>query len=135
MLLPVVEAFCYHPFMTAIDKIREIYKEIPDIDCKGLCSEACGPILMTKPEREVLKSHGYKGHNSNLECSLLGVNLRCQAYEHRPTICRLWGTINPILLCPYGCEPRDGSRLLDDKQARAIIDRINTIAGEKTKWL
>lgn len=111
-----------------IDKIREIYKEIPTLDCKGLCHEYCGILAMTLPEYEVLSRHGQHGaYNHTMLCPKLQLNNMCSAYEYRPLICRLWGVVED-LKCPHGCQPE---RYLTKQEQREITKRVELAAGGK----
>lgn len=115
-------------------EFEKIYGDIPEIECKGLCGDACGPIEMNPWERLQLRRAGVKlpPHREQLRlqqaspdriyrCPALSEDDRCTVYEARPTICRLWGVFDG-LRCPYGCRmevPR-----LTDFEAVAILDRM-----------
>lgn len=82
--------------------VHSIYAQIPDVNCKGLCQECCGPVLMSKTERKLIKVE--VAHDpETLTCNQL-VDGRCSIYEDRPLVCRLWGAV-PEMPCPFGCEP------------------------------
>lgn len=110
--------------------IDRIYAELPRIECKGLCHEACGPIAMSRLEdRRILHQLGRTpdyGFNVDLTCDLLDpLSRRCTVYEMRPLICRLFGLINiPTMRCPFGCVP---DRWLTDEESRELINRVNRI--------
>ena len=53
-------------------------------------------------------------------CEALGPDGRCQAYELRPLICRLWGAVD-WLPCPWGCKP-DGGWLPNDVALRLLLE-------------
>lgn len=118
--------------MTASDKaaaaLDELYAEIPDTGCKGLCVEACGPIGMTPLERQRIADRGTAlpllGKPTDGACTALSEG-RCAVYECRPTICRLWGAVES-LPCPHGCVP-DGGRL-PDREGHRIIARAGVIS-------
>lgn len=103
--------------------LEEIYAKIPKLECRQQCGQAfCGPVCMTVPERErMLNLMGWERlplTESGLSCPCLDpITKTCNAYEARPLICRLWGTVKR-LSCPYGCQP---SRWLTDKEADALI--------------
>lgn len=104
--------------------LRDIWAQVPEVDCKGHCSEACsGVIPATKQEREQigrpLKSRG------NFTCSLLR-NGRCTAYSIRPVICRIWGTTEKTR-CPHGCEPE---RWLSDEEFKSLMEQALALSGE-----
>src|SRR4051812_33693448 len=82
-------------------ELDALYAQVPAIGCKGLCTDACGPVSggareqvrmrragVTLPPaheglRLVLADPGYR-------CPAL-VDGRCSTYEARPMICRVWG--------------------------------------------
>ncbi len=110
--------------------LADIYKQIPKMNCRGLCHTYCGVIAMTSPERAAIDevtTVPYVTTTSSMACPLL-VNNRCSAYEARPAICRLWGTVKAParhMRCPHGCKPK---RWLSDAQARAILDQLRDLA-------
>ncbi len=88
--------------MKAIKKIRALYREIPTFTCVPGCTDCCGPILFTRAEWARVKD---KRMATSLDCpySLAG---KCDIYEQRPFICRLYGAADdPRLTCPHGCRP------------------------------
>jgi hypothetical protein len=110
-------------------ELEAIYARIPDVQCKGLCQDACGPItgghrelvrmkragvtlLPVLAQVEALATTGYT-------CPAL-VDGRCSGYAVRVAICRAWGAVED-LRCPHGCAPADG-RLLTTAEAHALID-------------
>jgi Fe-S-cluster containining protein len=104
-------------------KLKEIYDQIPQVSCKGLCHGACGPVPATRLEREEI--HKLTGRRVKTEPELFqdkrdndvkilktnedGLciylkNERCSVYEARPIICRLYGVADG-LRCEHGCWP------------------------------
>lgn len=133
-----------------LERLRELYAELPTIECKGLCSNACGPIDMTDVERNRLVDLGVTipvftaadaaawARGERLDCPALtevtGHPLaprlrmaRCTVYEDRPLICRLWG-MTESMRCEAGCEP---SRVLSDREAYDLIFRAMEIGGHR----
>jgi hypothetical protein len=109
-------------------QLEAIYARIPDINCKGLCQDACGPItgghrelvrmrragvtlLPVLDQVEALATTGYS-------CPAL-VDGQCSTYAVRPSVCRIWGAAED-LRCPHGCAPADGQLLTAD-EAHALI--------------
>lgn len=94
------------------DRLDAIYAILPKMECKGLCQECCGPILMTRLEWKRIKSAN-KGKptpiKKDLRCPLLKDG-RCSVYGVRPLICRLWG-----------CKPE---RMLTDEEVADIFKAI-----------
>ncbi|MEO6623419.1 MAG: YkgJ family cysteine cluster protein [Burkholderiaceae bacterium] len=78
---------------------------MPRLNCQGLCTEACGPIVMKRNEfRRLTEANGGKQpyfDEFKSRCSLL-VNGRCTRYKARPSVCRLRGLIKDELECPFG---------------------------------
>lgn len=108
--------------MTALDEIRRLYDALPDLDCKGLCWNSCGPIDMSTAERERIVELGVEipvfteersrrwANDERLYCPALSFNanegrIGCSIYEDRPMICRLWGMSEGDMSCPHGCVP------------------------------
>lgn len=106
-------------------QIDRVYASLPKLNCKGLCYEACGPILMSRLEWERLKAvGGEKKGNASLTCPYL-VERRCSVYEVRPGVCRLYGLIKrDIMTCPHGCEPE---RWLSDPEAKAVLMELERL--------
>jgi hypothetical protein len=108
--------------------IRDVYSRVPNVACKGLCADACGPILMSRAERARIREHAGalpEPTGPRLECSFLK-NGRCSHYDHRPLICRLYGAADG-LPCPWGCTPAVG--LVPDRYSTMLfrdIDRIQS---------
>lgn len=109
--------------------LRRIYRRIPKIECRGLCQEACGPIMLTEIERDRMEAAaGRKLGMIDLEtitCPMLDDEGRCEVYAQRPLICRLWG-VTEEMECPHGCEPE---RYLTPAEADELIDEINELSG------
>lgn len=118
--------------------LRRLYARLPVMKCQGHCHESCGPIGMTTVELKGLeRSLGYSleavihGADSqafvfakaDLTCPVLKGG-KCNAYEDRPLICRLWGMVEDMK-CPYGCEP---DRYLSRTEAFAFLDEATSIA-------
>jgi Fe-S-cluster containining protein len=110
-------------------QLEAIYQRIPDVHCRGLCQDACGPItgghrelvrmrragatlLPVLDQVEALATTGYT-------CPAL-VDGQCSTYAVRPAICRAWGAVED-LRCPFGCHPADG-QLLTAAEAHALIE-------------
>jgi hypothetical protein len=106
-----------------------LYDQVPDVDCKGLCVEACGPIDMHPYERARIRRAGVRipspadalrqiVSTGDYTCPALQEG-RCQVYEVRPMICRVWGASDE-LPCPHGCRPASGR--LTGPQTRRLVD-------------
>jgi hypothetical protein len=87
---------------------------VPEVHCKGLCLDSCGPIAMTIEEDDRLQKRGVRvasmvdtvaavERGDDYYCPALHDG-RCTVYDDRPTICRLWGATTSMP-CPHGCTP------------------------------
>lgn len=102
-----------------IAKLEELYAKLPKLKCKGLCSEACGPISASAVEiRRLEITAGRRlGIRPDLTCSMLSPDKKCIAYEARPLICRLYGMVKQMQ-CEHGCVP---DRWVGEKEARGLL--------------
>lgn len=97
--------------------LKKIYKRIPDCHCKGLCTQACGPVMFSATERakvESLAPNGWEDFQAgtympvrdepdDLTCPFLQDD-KCSIYDDRPLICRMYGSAEK-LQCEHGCKP------------------------------
>lgn len=113
--------------------INDIYAQIPYIKCKQQCQLACGPILLSPIEQKIIDDN-YGITDFSLEsavkrkclaCPKLS-NGKCTIYEHRPLVCRLYGTVKKMR-CRWGCRPK---KWLNDEKARELIKAAHRIAYE-----
>jgi hypothetical protein len=100
-------------------KLEAVYAQIQKIACKGLCFDACGPIVMSGVEYARLGEPVF----TTLRCPVLGPDNRCTKYEVRPTICRLWGVAEGTQ-CPHGCEIEGGQKI----DGQVILTQIKAIS-------
>lgn len=120
--------------------MREIYDRIPvsNLECRGLCHHSCSAIGYSAAERRVIAyKHGnpplpqgaWKGGKieieSDLRCSYLGDDKRCEIYEDRPMICRIYGMAK-TLPCPHGCRPTEW---MDDAELPLLLAALEAIEG------
>lgn len=108
--------------------LDSVYDQIPEVRCKGLCQEACGPIAMTGAEwrRIVAARGGVPPVATSLTCPLLDANGRCSVYPVRPFICRVYGAAQE-LPCPHGC----GERLLSLVEVARLHHALEATAHGK----
>lgn len=109
-------------------KLDAMYADMPNVDCKGYCAEACGPISMTKDEWRRLRE--YSGieptvRESDGHCVYLTKDGRCSVHSVRPTICRIFG-LSKGLPCPWGCVP---DRWLTREEGFRFLERSRKITG------
>lgn len=99
-------------------KLAAIYARIPDVECRGLCQEACGPIAMSQSEAQAIRDRVgarvrlvgdgpqvYLTNARTLTCPLLNPDGKCSVYANRPAICRIFGAVQ-AMACPHGCRPK-----------------------------
>jgi Fe-S-cluster containining protein len=113
-------------------RLAELYDQVPELDCKGLCYTACGIIECSTREHERIKQVGgvqiptmaeflaRDRAGETITCPALSAVGRCTVYEVRPMICRVWGSAEGMP-CPYGCMPKDGAALLTDPEAYELL--------------
>lgn len=112
--------------MSAADKLRELYSELPSLDCLGLCADSCHHIGMTPLEQHIISEAGGPGISmAHSPCPALDFVGRCSVYENRPTICRLWGAVADMP-CHYGCKP---DRYLSRDEGFSFLRRAREISG------
>jgi Fe-S-cluster containining protein len=104
--------------------LEAIYAQLPKIECKGLCHHECTYIALTELEAERIedKVKRLPVFGSLDRCELLDKENRCEAYDVRPLICRLYG-LEESMVCPHGCQPE---RMLTSAEG----DRFLSIVAE-----
>lgn len=115
--------------------IDEVYRMLPSVACRGLCAEACGPIVLTDLEARRLHQTTHakprtlpvvRGDGRDQErCVYLDDRNRCRAYAVRPLICRVYGVVK-MLSCPHGCTP---DRWLDNLEFVRLAKAIERVGG------
>lgn len=121
-------------------KLDALYARLPPLTCKGLCTIACGPIVLTdlearrlqltthvKPRTVIRLRADGEPHTEKprQRCIYLKDESRCTAYAVRPLICRAWGTVR-ALSCMHGCAP---ASWLGDLEFVAIATAIEKLGG------
>ncbi len=111
------------------DALQELYSQVPDANCKGLCHQACGPIEMGELERQQIREGGVEILpavdmlvSGNTDCAALSPLGKCTVYEQRPMICRLYGVVE-TMRCEYGCKP-DGGFLTVEQGNQLLLQSI-----------
>lgn len=105
--------------MNSVREAHErLYEKIPSFRCKPGCTDCCGPVPFSRWEwGRVLDKR--KGDPRTWDCPY-AVGGRCEIYEKRPLICRLFGAADVELLrCPHGCGPE---QKLSAEEAEEIIN-------------
>ena|SRR2546421_4656866 len=120
--------------MSTTDALDALYAAIPHLDCKRLCQQSCGPIVMSRREwdriearRGAARMYASAENRRTMVCPYLdAASGACSVYAVRPLICRLWGVVKRMR-CPWGCKPE---RWLSDKQARKLLRAVQRLSGE-----
>ena len=98
---------------------QELYNAIPTFRCKPGCHDCCGPVPFSKWEWDSVADKR-KG-NANLTCPYVNEQGRCDIYDQRPFLWRIFGaTDDPMLRCPHGCGP---DKPLSAQEANELTDR------------
>lgn len=128
----------------AIAALEKLYASLPQVQCKGLCWNSCGPIDMSTVERRRIEAAGVVfpefGHRQaqrwargeQLRCPALDDEFRCTVYEIRPMVCRLWGLARGELACPHGCQLTGPRMRLP--QALRLLRASFIIGGDEKGW-
>jgi uncharacterized protein len=106
--------------ISRVNQLDALYARVPNINCKGLCYETCGPIIpMAGAERQRTGLPTINFHDD--QCAALTVENRCGIHPERPLICRLYGTVEDFR-CEFGCKPdtyltsAEGRKLIRESQ-------------------
>jgi len=98
--------------------LEDLRRMIPSFTCIPGCTICCGPVPFSKIERKAVKGKK-RGSTEGLACAY-ECKEGCSIYEHRPIICRLFGTVNdPSIQCKYGFMPET---VLSKVQADRIME-------------
>lgn len=131
--------------------LHHLYNQIPHVPCSGQCGRnrsktCCGPIGCTTVEAKILEL--FDGTTCawvalpdgqvmmdptslpDMRCPHLGISGRCEAYDVRPLICRLWGAVERMR-CPWGCKPDHW--LSDDEARRLLREAVSLTTSLSTK--
>lgn len=120
---------------TPLQMIQDQYKRIPTFECIPGCTDCCGPVPMTVAEQTLITPLPFR--HQDARCQYL-VDGACSIYEHRPLLCRLFGTVDaPKLRCPHGKRPE---KLLTAYQGGTIMRKyLQHPRGQdplrETQWL
>lgn len=108
--------------------IKKIYRSLPQVNCKGKCTEACGPILFSKAEEDRMRRRAIAppSFTEDLVCDKLKKG-RCSIYENRPYVCRAFGA-TAQMRCPFGCVP---TRWIPEPEERAHFEALGPLAQEE----
>lgn len=103
--------------MTIAERLAALYAKVPTFKCKEGCTDCCGPVPFIKAEWDKVdvKKDLKPGC---LDCPYAKADGGCEIYEHRPFMCRLFGTVED-LACPHGCAPE---KLFTKAEGNALVD-------------
>ena len=110
-------------------QLDALYAELPQLQCRGLCQDSCGPIGVSEGEGACVERAGGRPLRfaSRLRCTFLEPNSgRCEVYEVRPMICRLFGMVKGVMECPHGCVPE---RWLTRQEGYELMRRVHELTG------
>lgn len=109
--------------------MTDIDARVESLRCKGLCQECCGPISFPKSIRDKYPELDLPRNpvqvllrvtmNGPYMCPFLKDG-KCQIYDERPAICRLWGA-STELRCPHGCTDEMTEEPLSDKEGKRYL--------------
>lgn len=119
-------------------QLEAIYQQIPDINCKGLCQDACGPITGGHRELIRLKRAGVTLlpvlaqvealATGDYTCPAL-VNGQCSTYDVRPAICFL-----PDAYIYTATGPRQIGTVLAGDKVYGKDGKLHTVLGTASRW-
>lgn len=130
----------------AYEQVREVYDQVPKLQCKGLCHDSC--TVAPASELELRKMYQETGFNLITErpgqdepvprCPALGPMNTCEGYEWRPWVCRIFGLVidaraeasewrKQPLQCDHGCVPENDQYipLGESYRIAADIERLS----------
>lgn len=107
--------------MAAVRQMDKLYQKIPKIKCKGLCTESCGLIHMSKLEFNRLsiaiqKVFAYKPEDEL--CPAPRMTDVAPMKSGRSSAASGVSWMTPKMRCPHGCE---ADSILSDAEARKLI--------------
>lgn len=98
-----------------IRQLEELYSRIPKLDCKKGCSDCCGPVVWSRLEWERIPDEQKKNATS-INCPYIQPSGRCEIYEKRPLVCRLFGVV-VRMRCPY----REPEKMLSKEEEADVL--------------
>lgn len=121
-----------------MNKLVEIYSQIPSSRCPPTCGRCCGPVFPSLAEIRNIKdwcqqhNRGYKEFILDIDksCPYLGENKECTIYLVRPFLCRMCGVAED-LPCPIG--KLTPSKVLNHNQSSALYSQIYLHGKEKSR--
>lgn len=110
-------------------RMKKLYEQIPSFRCRPGCTDCCGGLLPIEKSEYLCMGRTAEEWQGIEPCTYMKRGVGCTVYEHRPLICRLFGTV-PDLRCPHGCMP-EISKMLSPRQGQEIIAVMAEIIEEE----
>ncbi|KKM68975.1 hypothetical protein LCGC14_1455490 [marine sediment metagenome] len=107
--------------MTTAQRLDALYAKIPTFECIPGCHACCGPVPFS--EEEWARVPGKKAMASS--CPYVLPSGRCEIYEIRPFMCRVFGTFGG-LKCPLGQGP---AKLLIYREMHDLLGEYRGMVG------
>jgi uncharacterized protein len=102
-----------------------LYQKIPRFECVEGCTDCCGKVPWSGWELKQAGLDAPPPERADKTCALADGG-RCQVYQHRPLMCRLFGTVED-LRCPHGRGPL---KLLPAEEGHALVLRYQRLVEE-----
>jgi len=117
----------------AFKRLDQIYRMLPNIECKRKCRESCGIIAMSPLEfHRMQKARPFEqkvlSAADQFVCPQLNIMGDCNVHPVRPIVCRLFGLVEKMR-CPHGCVP---DRWVPDYDAGKIMKEIRNLSMQVT---
>jgi hypothetical protein len=115
--------------VTVKQRLAHLYRQLPKVQCQGKCQEACGPIACSSAEAEIMRRHSGRELSFDARtgrCNYLNEGGRCDVYEVRPLVCRIFGT-SEKLPCIWGCKP--AAPLMSELQEGQLFALVLAVGG------
>jgi hypothetical protein len=85
-------------------ELDELYASIPKTHCRRWCAQCCGPVVFSRLEWERVPE-SLRRNATSLTCPYSGEFGKCEIYELRPLLCRLYGVVERMS-CPHASPER-----------------------------
>lgn len=144
LLPPLPKDYTYDE---AVAELLELYADMPDVLCKGLCHDSCTAVGATELERQLIAKAGgdigpaitYRrlkqliSEDRKPRCPSLGPLNNCTVHEQRPFICRLFGVAQD-LRCEHGCAPDKLVPAGEGHRVMALIEQLSRHVTGVRAW-
>jgi uncharacterized protein len=104
------------------NRLRNLYKQIPEFKCVPGCYACCGPVPLCDEEAKTLNiTDGFTPIAHDLICKFATVS-GCKVYNDRPLLCRLFGVVEKMQ-----CPKVKASKMLTEKEENKIMKVYRTL--------